>query len=299
MSDFVRVKQTMIEKPLPPPGQMLEGDSASLAYIDLNGREQVLDYSQLVQFDQMPMPMPIDREGYGTIELSPMIWATGHADWLNVCDAMKRHMNTEWSDQKSRLLDFGCASGRFLRHVVLFGRDQVDAWGCDFAPNNVQWVKRHLSSDFKVFLNTDVPHLPFPDGYFNVIVAFSVFTHINQFEDAWLLELRRITNDQGILYLTILNEASWVKVKNRPVSYDHITNANKFEGNIPITKELFNAPMPHDRIVFRMSKSNVYNCLVWHTSKYIHDSWSRYFEILEIANNAHGQYQSPVILRPR
>ena len=88
-------------------------------------------------------------------------------------------------------------------------------------------------------------------------------------------------------------------MKDRPGTYDHLVNANNFEGNITINRELFARPMPRDRLVLRMSEADVYNCVVWHTDQYIRDTWSRFFEVLEIADNAHSQYQSPVILRPK
>ena len=48
-----------------------------------------------------------------------------------------------------------------------------------------------------------MPHLPFEDRYFDLIYCGSVFTHIDDLTDAWLLELRRVLSPQGRLYLTI------------------------------------------------------------------------------------------------
>ena len=209
MSDLVRIKETAIDKTLPPPGHLVDGQTGMLRYVDLDGQMRERDIGHLAKLDPMPLPMPIDREGYGTAKESFNYWASGHGDWLNVCTAMERHLGSVPCPPLPRLLDFGCATGRFLRHAWVFGKEQVDPWGCDFAPANVQWVKRHLPSEFKVVLNSSSAHLPFPDGYFDVVTGFSVFTHIDQFEEAWLLELRRITSKRGLLYLTIMNEASW------------------------------------------------------------------------------------------
>lgn len=300
---FVRAKNSAIDNVLPAVSDLIASDDfgnsdAILNYTDLDGSAQKLDYRSLAEHDPMPIPMPVDREGYCSVEFSPQYWATGHGDWLNVCDAIERHMFLDNSDQQLRLFDFGCASGRFLRHAWAFGREKFDCWGSDFAPANVQWVKQHLAGDIKVILNTDVPHLPFSDGYFDVVTAFSVMTHIDLMEDAWLLELRRITNPNGLLYLTIQNEASWEKVISRPGSLEHILKANDVPGNISLTRESFDGPLPQDRFALKMSVEDIYNCNVWCSSDYVNQHWSRYFEILQIANNAHTGFQSPVIMRP-
>ena len=41
----------------------------------------------------MPIPMPVDREGYCSVEHSSRYWATGYSDWLNVREAVKRYMS--------------------------------------------------------------------------------------------------------------------------------------------------------------------------------------------------------------
>ena len=300
---FVRGKHTC-DQVLPPVKDLIGDGHGILNFVDLEGIERKLDYRALVDLDPMPIPMPVDREGYGTVENSAHFWATGHGDWLNVCDAIERYLDfdsneqTEFPKKKIRLLDFGCATARFLRHCWAFGRDTLDIWGCDFAPANVAWVKKHLVDDIKIFLNTDVPHLPFEDGYFDVVTAFSVLTHIDLMEDAWLLELRRITRPGGLLYLTIQNQATWNKVADRPGSLQHMLKANDVPGNLAVSEELFRAAMPQDRIVLRMSNDDIYNCNVWFTNQYIHTHWSRYFEIQHIADNAHTGYQSPVIMKP-
>lgn len=296
---FVRAKQSTLDKTLLPVSELVVDKPTVLRYVDLKGAEQELDYRHLTQYDPMPIPMPIDREGYGSVENSPHYWASGHGDWLNVSEAIERYVQLDdKNNARLQLLDFGCATGRFLRHAWTFGSKKIDTWGCDFAPPNVQWAKKYLSPDIKIFLNTDVPHLPFPDEYFDVVTAFSVFTHIDMLEDAWLLELRRITNHNGILYLTIHNEATWKKVTTRPGSLTRMMRANDVPGNIEVSEELFKGPMPQDRLVLRMSNDNIYNSNVMFTSDYVHKNWSRYFEIMDIADNAHACFQSPVIMRP-
>ncbi len=297
--DSIRVKETDIGTVLPPGFELLGDRPGILRYTDLDGNELSLDYKQVVKKDRMPIPMPVDREHYGTLENSPYYWATGYADWLNVNEAVKRYTQLDQQDTKTRVLDFGCASGRFLRNCCVFGADNFDSWGCDFAPAHVDWVKRHLSDQIKIVLTTNTPHLPFPDGYFDVVTAFSVFTHIDHLEDAWLLELRRVTQPNGLLYLTVHNQATWDRVLAHPTSLKNLLLTNNVEGNATVTRELFESPMPKDRMVFRISPDDIYNCDVWITNEYVHQKWGRYFDIHQIADNGHTSYQSPVIMRPR
>lgn len=142
------------------PGGFIKGD--------LDGAEQVIDYGELACADPYPIPVPIDREGYATVDTSHQFWATGYGDWLNVQQALKAHRG----DKPSRLFEFGCATGGFLRHVMLFS--DLEPTGSDFAPANVEWVKRRLPTDIGIGLNSSKPSLPYPDNHFDVVTAFSV-----------------------------------------------------------------------------------------------------------------------------
>ena len=61
----------------------------------------------------------------------------------------------------------------------------------------------------RVFLNGFAPPLPLPDAHFDVVTAFSVFTHIDELDSPWLLELRRILKPGGLLDATIHDETTW------------------------------------------------------------------------------------------
>jgi tetratricopeptide (TPR) repeat protein/ubiquinone/menaquinone biosynthesis C-methylase UbiE len=102
----------------------------------------------------------------------------------------------------SRVLDFGCASGRMIRHLEKFA-ETCEIWGTDISGDCISWCQQNLSPPFNFFMGTTHPHLPFEDGYFDVIYAGSVFTHIDDLADAWFLELRRILKPGGMAYVTI------------------------------------------------------------------------------------------------
>lgn len=101
-----------------------------------------------------------------------------------------------------RILDFGCGAGRMIRHLQPLA-ETCEIWGTDISASHILWCKRNLSPPFHFATTTKVPHLPFEDRSFRFIYCGSVFTHIDDLADAWLLEMRRILAPGGRLYATI------------------------------------------------------------------------------------------------
>jgi len=101
-----------------------------------------------------------------------------------------------------RILDLGCGAGRMIRHLRHLA-DRCEIWGADISADHVYWCKQNLSPPFHFLVNTRMPHLPFEDRSFSLIYGGSLFTHIDELADAWLLELHRILRPEGRVYLTI------------------------------------------------------------------------------------------------
>ena len=112
-----------------------------------------------------------------------------------------------------RILDFGCGSGRMIRWLRDLA-DGSDIWGVDIRAEHILWSREYLRPPFHFAVTTIVPHLPFEDGYFDLIYAGSVFTHIDDLVDSWLLELRRLLKRGGLLYLTIHDKTSASMLRN-------------------------------------------------------------------------------------
>jgi SAM-dependent methyltransferase len=155
--------------------------------------------------DTAPLPVDRDREVYyGDFHLN--YWLMGLGDFMLIQEIA----NKSGVPLKSgaRFFDFGCASGRVLRQFI-FQAEEVNAYGCDIERNNIRWIKKHLPPKAIVFQNTILPSLPIPDNFMDFIYAGSVFTHISDFEDAWLLELRRILRPNGVAFLTVHTDRTW------------------------------------------------------------------------------------------
>jgi ubiquinone/menaquinone biosynthesis C-methylase UbiE len=139
--------------------------------------------------DEFKFPVPPQElwEGYGMT--AEHFLNSGKVD----VDKMKKILDSSGFrvQDGNRVLDLGCASGRMIRWLdEVAGRCEV--WGVDISAHHIIWCQEQLSPPFNFVTVTTMPHLPFEDGYFDLIYCGSVFTHISDLADAWLLELKRI-----------------------------------------------------------------------------------------------------------
>jgi SAM-dependent methyltransferase len=103
---------------------------------------------------------------------------------------------------ETRVLDFGCGFGRLLRFFMK-----------DIAPGNLIGTDVDASfiavckelfrgGDFDV--NAPYPPLHYPDASFDVIYAYSVFSHLSEkAHKLWLKEIRRLIKPNGLIFLTL------------------------------------------------------------------------------------------------
>jgi SAM-dependent methyltransferase len=101
-----------------------------------------------------------------------------------------------------RILEFGVAGGRLIRHLEELA-DTQEIWGVDCWASAILWCKEHLSPPFHFATTGISPHLPFEDRSFGLVVAGSVWTHLDDLAEAWALEMRRILRPDGRFYFTI------------------------------------------------------------------------------------------------
>lgn len=231
--------------------------------------------------DDLPIPAADNREGYGGIDHAAY-WLWGFEDFTKVRLAAERlGVNAD------RVLDFGGSTGRVYRHFYTQSWSR-EVYACDFKRVSVNWCKSNFPSAIRVFLNSLTPTLPFPDGFFDVITAFSVFTHIDEFEDAWLLELSRVLRPGGMAYLTIHDENTWRA--QIPALLDSISNSPEAVG-IDLR-----APMLFERRAFSYRQGAHYSLNMFHSSDYVKKYWGNYFTIESIEMFAH-QIQAVIIAR--
>jgi SAM-dependent methyltransferase len=121
---------------------------------------------------------------------------------------LERLLPDDWSWEGKRVLDFGCGAGRTLRHF-LDEAEQAEFYGCDIDHPSVNWLAEHLSPPLHVFKSEELPPLPQPDGFFDLVYAISVFTHLARNWAPWLFELHRVLKPDGLLLATFLTQRHW------------------------------------------------------------------------------------------
>lgn len=145
------------------------------------------------------------------------ITADYHASAKRHVDAMCRALEDAGIllGELDAVLDFGCGTGRLLHG--LHGRAGSDGsfWGVDQDAARIDWAQCNLSPPMSFVTCSTLPHLTFEDRTFDLVTAGSVFSHISEMADAWLLELLRVTRPGGHLYLTVQDQAYVAAMKQR------------------------------------------------------------------------------------
>ena len=218
--------------------------------------------------ESLPLPGPVDRMGYHPND---------DREYLNMGkydhDVLMNHISNHCRSKEPpfRILDFGCSSGRVLRH---FDQERSSRgwrlYGADIQAHPVEWIRRHFPKHFEVYTGSCMPSLPFEDNHFDVIYGISVFTHIKYLWDAWLLELRRVTKPGGLLIQTFHAEPAW------EFYYEHRAEDWVRSGHAP---EVLSAPrMDIDYLYFGdASVSQVF----W-KAEIAREFWGRYWDVVDL-----------------
>jgi SAM-dependent methyltransferase len=171
-----------------------------------------------------------------------------------------------WSVEGKRVLDFGCGAGRVLRSAVAEDPG-AELWGCDLHAPSIAWLAEHLCPPAHVFQTGESPPTTQPDGHFDLIYAFSVFTHLTDQWSGWLAELHRLLADDGLLVVTVFGPGH-TSFGVHPVS-EEVIGMNVFSPSATWDE---GGP------------------LLIHSEWWLHAHWGRAFEILELR---HGDPAGP------
>ena len=183
-----------------------------------------------------------------------------------------------------RIFELGCGAGRMLRWLPEAGARATELWGADVSADHILWCQQHLSPPFRFVTTTSCPHLPFPDGYFDLVYAGSVFTHVSELVDAWLLEIRRVLGAGGRAYLTVLDRHSLEYLRTHPAR--------------PLAQRISALPEEMQFWTSDFGMASIgrgFGSLVFYDERFIRERWGRILDVLSITPEAYD-LQSAVLL---
>ena len=236
--------------------------------------------------DSDELPVPPRELWIGYAETTEHYLTAGRQDVDTMLETVERAGARR--DELSTVLDFGCGAGHMLRFFPR--RSDSELWGVDISRPHIAWCQEHLTP-MNFATGTTAPHLPFSDGYFDFAYCSSVFTHISDLADAWLLELRRVTRDEGYIYLTICDKHSLELLRGpwRDVG-----------GNMRPMLEALTDLEQQEAI---RSKDFTYlsfgvdpNSFVFYDVDHLTDRWSQFVKVLSVVPEAH-HFQTAVVLQ--
>jgi SAM-dependent methyltransferase len=194
----------------------------------------------------------------------------------------------------TRVLDFGCGPGRVLRWLP----DHVDGWGVDLNADRIAWCQTALSPPFRFATCGTYPHLPFGDDTFDLVYAGSVFTHLAELADTWLLELLRLTAPGGMLYLTIHDQATVAFCRRKdPVSATRALTGYAQPAETEARVQAWFDRLGHDLEGFTFGRG--YFAQVFYDRDALVRHWGRYAEVVAVVPEAFAEHQTAVVLRRR
>ncbi|MBC3542183.1 class I SAM-dependent methyltransferase [Rufibacter sediminis] len=190
----------------------------------------------------------------------------------------------------TKVLDLGCAAGRMLRHYPCL-TDTTELWGSDINAKYINWCQQNFEDPFYFLTNTTAPHLPFEDNSFDLVYCGSVFTHITDTADAWLMEIRRILRKGGYAYLTIHDEHTldlmFTKYKDDPLFFYFVEAVRKFY-------EEQSAEALKDYVYFTIFSDPASQ--IFYNREYLVKKWSRFATVVSVTPEAHD-HQTAILLR--
>lgn len=117
---------------------------------------------------------------------------TAHEIWESV---------QQYLPNSPTILDWGCGPCRITRHLQKF-TSSTHIHASDPNIDTIVWNQKNIPGiHFKV--QETYPPLPFEEAYFDLIIGFSVLTHIaGDDQQKWMNELNRIAKPNGIIWIT-------------------------------------------------------------------------------------------------
>ncbi len=187
--------------------------------------------------------------------------------------ACRKHLGKS-IENCGRVLDFGCGIGRILQYFK--NKDALSA--CDVLGPAIDYIHKAFPA-VHAYRNELLPELRYAAESFDLVYSFSVFSHLDrETEDIWLAELKRV-GKPGCLYLLTVHGDFWIE-------------CNLGDMRAEAERQGFTYLHVHKRTGGELDFPDYYQAS-FHTSKYIKEHWSRWFDVVEIIRGDYPENHLP------
>lgn len=203
----------------------------------------------------------------------------------------------------TRLLDFGCGCGRILIHIAHDpAARSMQLVGCDVDPTATRWLGRRVPR-IETHATGFMPPLPFPDGHFDRLYSYSIFTHLTEAQqDAWLAELGRVLAPGGVGILTVNGRTFFDMIRSGTLS----SHSREFTESVraltaeDLARGLLFVPYTIDRVNRRdfPGIEDTYG-LTFHTREYVTRRWAQFVDVLAYVDAPNEHEQDRVVIAAR
>lgn len=204
--------------------------------------------------------------------------------------------------QTTKFLDFGCGWGRYLR---IFTKDIADnnLFGVDIDPTIIDECRKNQVPGELSRIFPD-GKLPYPDAFFDCVIAYSVFTHLPEhIHNHWVREIARVTKPGCVFVLTLESIRFLDFVENldseNPISGWH-AGLSQFSSEIPAHRISYNEGkfvyLPTGGGDFRAA--DIYGDAVV-PRVYVEQSWAELFDINDYIDDAARFWQAVLVVQRR
>ena len=211
-------------------------------------------------------------------------------------------------NEKTTLLDFACGYGRHARFYMkdiypgnLYGSDVmsdfIEICRSTFSLNNV--------CDVQFDLNNPFPPLKHNSEKFDIIIAYSLFSHLS--EDAhfaWLKEYYRVLKPAGLVFLTIRQQAFLNSLSNslaycEDLNKGYMRKLQETLGSATVQKRFDNGEYIFTPTGGGRDLTNDFYGDTVIPTEYIHNKWSELFDIVEHRKETPDFPQALICLRKK
>jgi SAM-dependent methyltransferase len=127
-------------------------------------------------------------------------------------------------DKNLVILDIGCGAGHGSE---MLSKKYKKVYGVDISEDAIKYAKENWSQGNIEFKVGSALEIPFVDNYFDVVAAFEVFEHLDDWRK-FLAEIKRVLKPGGMLYISTPNKDLYSPGTKKPINPHHV-----FEMTIP------------------------------------------------------------------